>query len=88
VVSSPLPGPSLYPLRVAGYAAPGVDAVRITVSADDQTALERSVSTVTDRHLWRAFAVTISDGPSGSVQVQVADDAATDDGVVVELDLP
>jgi hypothetical protein len=88
VVSSPLPGPSLYPLQVAGYAAPGVDAVRIMLSADDQTALERSVSTVTDRHLWRAFAVTISDGPSGLVQVRVTDDAATDDGVVVELDLP
>jgi hypothetical protein len=74
---------------VAGYAAPGVDAVRITLSADDQTALERSVSTVTDRHLWRAFAVTISDGPSGLVQVRVTDAAATDDdGVVVELDLP
>jgi hypothetical protein len=89
VVSSPLPGPNLYPLQVAGYAAPGVDAVRITLSADDQTALERSMSTVTDRHLWRAFAVTISDGPSGLVQVRVTDAAATDDdGVVVELDLP
>lgn len=88
VVSSPLPGPSLYPLQVAGYAAPGVDAVRITVSADDQTALERSVSTVTDRYLWRAFTVTISDGPSGTVLVRVADDADIDDGVAVELDLP
>jgi hypothetical protein len=88
VVSSPLPGPSLYPLRVAGYAAPGVDAVRITVSADDQTALERSVSTITDRHLWRAFVATISDGPSGSVQVRVEPDDDADDGVVVELDLP
>jgi hypothetical protein len=88
VVSSPLPGPSLYPLQVAGYAAPGVDAVRITVSADDQTALERSVSTVTDRYLWRAFAVTISDGPSGLVVVRVAPDEHPDDAVAVELDLP
>ena len=88
VVSSPLPGPSLYPLQVAGYAAPGVDAVQITLSANDRTALERSVSTVTDNHLWRAFAITISDGPSGVVLLQVTDAAATDDGVIVELDLP
>ena len=88
VVSSPLPGPSLYPLQVAGYAAPGVEAVQITLSANDRTALERSVSTVTDNHLWRAFAITISDGPSGLVLLQVTNDAATDDGVIVELDLP
>ncbi len=88
VVLSPLPGPSLYPVQVAGYAAPGVDAVLITLSANDRTALERSVSTVTDNHLWRAFAITISDGPSGVVLLQVTDDAATDDGVMVELDLP
>jgi hypothetical protein len=43
---------------------------------------------VTDNHLWRAFAITISDGPSGVVLLQVTDDAATDDGVMVELDLP
>ena len=88
VVASPLPGPSLYPLQVAGYAAPGVDAVTVTLTANDRTALERSVSTVSDNHVWRAFAMTISDGPSGVVLLQVTDDAAADDGVIVELDLP
>jgi len=88
VVSSPLPGPSLYPLQVAGYAAPGVEAVRITLSSDGRTTLERSVSTVSDNHVWSFFGITISDGPSDLVLVQVTGDTATDDGVTVELDLP
>lgn len=88
VVSSPLPGPSLYPLQVAGYASPGVDAVRITLSSDGRTTLERSVSTVSENHVWRFFGITISDGPSGLVLVQVTGDTATDEGVTVELDLP
>ena len=87
VVSSPLPGPGLYPLQVAGYAAPGVDGVRVTLLANGEVALERSVSTATERHLWRSFAMTISDGPSGPVVLHVSASGA-DDAVIVEIDLP
>ena len=87
VVSSPLPGPTLYPLQVAGYAAPGVDGVRVTLLADGEVALERSVSTFTEQHLWRSFVMTISDGPSGPVELRVSASGA-EDAVVVEIDLP
>lgn len=88
VLSSPRPGPELYPLRVAGYARPGVGAVQVTLR--DQlgvVALSRSVSTVSSQHVWRAFTMTISDGPSGSVTVEVTADTGGDP-VTVELDLP
>ena len=88
VVSSPLPGPNLYPIQVSGYAAPGVEAVLVTMSADGAVALQRSVSTVTEHHLWRAFVLTISDGPAGPVEVRVAAEGDADGGVIVELDLP
>lgn len=87
VVSSPLPGPGLYPIQVAGYAAPGVDGVRVTLLADGVVALERSVSTATEQHLWRSFTMTISDGPSGPVELRVSAGGG-DDAVVVEIDLP
>ncbi len=88
VVSSPLSGPGLYPLQVAGYAAPGVDAVQMTLSTDGTTALERTVSTIAAQHVWRAFALTISDGPPGAVELRVSAQNGSDEGVVVELDLP
>ena len=87
VVSSPLPGPTLYPLQVAGYVAPGVDGVRVMLLADGEVALDRSVSTFTEEHLWRSFLMTISDGPSGPVEVRVAAGGA-EEVVVVEIDLP
>ncbi len=86
VVSSPLSGPGLYPLQVAGYAAPGVEEVLITLSAGGEVALERSVSTPTAQQVWRSFTTTISDGPSGSVELRVA--AEEGEAVVVDLDLP
>lgn len=88
VVASPLPGPGLYPVQVVGYAAPGVEAVSVTLTDGGGVVVSRSVSTATDQYVWRAFAVTISDGPSGTVELRVFTDAADDDGVVIELDLP
>lgn len=87
VVASPLPGPGLYPVQVVGYAAPGVGAVSVTLSDGGGVAVSRSVSTATEQYVWRAFSMTISDGPSGTVELRVVADGA-DDGVVVELDLP
>ena len=87
VVSSPLPGPSLYPLKVAGYAAPGTAGVRVTLFADGEVALERSVSTATEQHVWGAFTMTISDGPSGPVELHVTS-GAPEEASIVQLDLP
>jgi hypothetical protein len=86
VVSSPLPGPGLYPVQVAGYAAPGVGSVRASLSVDDTTTVERTVSMVSGLHVWHGFAFTVSDGPSGAVTLRVA--AEGDEGVAVELSLP
>lgn len=87
VVSSPLPGPGLYPLQVSGYAAPGVDGVRVAMLVDGTVDVERSASTNGAQHLWHSFALTITDGPSGPVELQVSADGAADPAVV-ELDLP
>lgn len=87
VVSSPLPGPGLYPLQVSGYAAPDIGGVTVRLLTDGEVAIDRSASTAGDQHLWRSFALTIGDGPSGLVQLQVAADGS-EDPAVVELDLP
>ncbi len=89
VVSTPRSGPELYPLRVAGYAAPGVDSVTITLR--DQVgavALSRSVATVSDRQVWRSFVLNLSDGPSGQATLEVAPTGDAESVVSVELDLP
>lgn len=87
VVSSPLPGPGLYPLQVSGYAAPDVDGVRVAMLVDGAVDVERSASTNGTQHLWHSFGLTISDGPSGPVVLQVSADGGNDPAVV-ELDLP
>ena len=88
VVASPLPGPGLYPVQVVGYAAPGIEAVSVTLSDGSGVAVSRSVSTATEQYVWRAFAMTISDGQSGTVELRVVADGADGNGVVIELDLP
>jgi hypothetical protein len=87
VVSSPLPGAGLYPLQVSGYAAPDTDAVRVTLLANGEVALDRSASTIGDQHVWRWFALTVTDGPSGPVELQVSATGSTDPAIV-DLDLP
>jgi hypothetical protein len=87
VVSNPLPGPGLYPLQVSGYAAPDVNSVQVAMLVDGTVAVERSTSTTGEQHLWRFFGLTITDGPSGPVELQVAADGSGDPAIV-ELDLP
>ncbi len=92
VLTSPPPGPNLYPLRVAGYAAPGSAAVRVRISDPDGTLdLDRSVATAAGGDAWEAFDVALSDGPGGMVELFVgAIDALglSSEGVTVDLDLP
>jgi hypothetical protein len=91
VVLSPQAGVGLYPLQVAGYAAPEVDAVRLRLTDLADIAVDRAVSTLSSTHVWREFSAALTDGPSGSVLLQVG--TVNDVGepvfvIEVPLDLP
>ncbi len=91
VLMSPQAGVGLYPLQIAGYAAPGVRAVRIRLSDSTGVFVDRSVSTLSPVHVWHAFDVRLADGPSGSVDLFVGTVDENDEplaGVEVPLDLP
>ncbi|MEA3502149.1 MAG: hypothetical protein U9R47_05190 [Actinomycetota bacterium] len=91
VLMSPQPGVGLYPIQVSGYSAPSIDAVRIRLSDPTGVFVDRSVSTLTPVHVWHAFDVGLTDGPSGSVNLFVGtvdEDDEPLDGVEVSLDLP
>jgi len=91
VLLSPQAGVGLYPLQVAGYAAPEVDAVRLRLTDSAEVNVDRAVSTLSSTHVWRAFSAALSDGPSGSVLLLVG--TVNDVGepvftIEVPLDLP
>lgn len=91
VLLSPQAGVGLYPLQVAGYAAPEVDAVRLRLTDSADITIDRAVSTLSSTHVWRAFSAALNDGPSGSVLLLVgtvneAGEPIFD--VEVPLDLP
>jgi hypothetical protein len=91
VLLSPQGGLGLYPLQVAGYAAPELDAIRLRLSDPAGVAIDRSVSTLSTTHVWHAFAVALNDGPSGAVDLLVGTvDSAGDPvfDIEVPLDLP
>lgn len=91
VLLSPQAGVGLYPLHIAGYSAPGIDAVRIRLSDSTGVFIDRSVSTLSPVHVWHAFDVELADGPSGSVELfagTVDENEEPVAGVEVPLDLP
>ena len=91
VLLSPQPGVGLYPLQVAGYATPEVDAIRLRLTDPADVAVDRAVSTLSPTHVWRAFSVALNDGPSGSVVLLVGtvnDVGEPVFGIEVPLDLP
>jgi hypothetical protein len=91
VLMSPQAGVGLYPLQIAGYSAPGIDAVRIRLSDSTGVFIDRSVSTLSPVHVWHAFDIGLTDGPSGSVDLfvgTVSEDGEPVAGVEVPLDLP
>lgn len=91
VLLSPPGGVGLYPLQVAGYAAPEIDAVRIRLNDSTGVVIDRSVSTLSGTHVWHAFGVGLSDGPSGGVDLLVGTVDSTGEpvfGIEVPLDLP
>lgn len=91
VMMSPQAGVGLYPLQISGYAAPGVDSVRIRLSDSTGVSIDRSVSTLSPVHVWHAFDVGLTDGPSGSVDLFVGivtEEGEPVSGIEVPLDLP
>jgi len=91
VLLSPQPGIGLYPLQVAGYAAPGVDAVRVQLTDQTGVAIDRAISTRSSAYTWHAFGLTLDDGPSGTIDLFVGTIDENDEqaaGVNVPLDLP
>jgi hypothetical protein len=91
VLLSPQAGVGLYPLQVAGYAAPEVDAVRLRLTDLADITIDRAVSTLSSTHVWRAFSAALNDGPPGPVLLLVgtADEAGEPVfGIEVPLDMP
>jgi hypothetical protein len=91
VVVSPVPGPSLYPLAVEGYAAPGLRFLRIQLGTEDSTDVDLSIAINGGNDAWQAFRTSIVDGPSGSSTLFVGTADANGqplDGASVSLDLP
>lgn len=91
VLLSPQAGVGLYPLQVAGYAAPDVDAVRLRLTDLADITIDRAVSTLSPTHVWRAFSAALNDGPAGSVLLLVGTANEVGEpifGIEVPLDLP
>ena len=91
VLLSPQAGVGLYPLQVAGYAAPEVDAVRLRLTDLADITIDRAVSTLSSTHVWRAFSAALNDGPAGSVLLLAGTANEVGEpvfGIEVPLDLP
>lgn len=91
VLLSPQAGVGLYPLQVVGYSAPGVDAVRIQLADAAGVGVDRSISTRSSAHVWHAFSIALSDGPSGAVDLRVGtvgEEGEPIFAIEVPLDLP
>lgn len=91
VLLSPQAGVGLYPLQIVGYSAPGVDAVRIQLSDPAGIGVDRSISTRSSAHVWHAFSIALSDGPSGAVDLRVGtvgEEGEPIFAIEVPLDLP
>ncbi len=91
VLLSPQPGVGLYPLQVSGYSGPGIDAVRVRLSDAAGVGIDRSISTRSSAHVWHAFSLALSDGPSGAVDLEVGtvgEEGEPIFAIEVPLDLP
>ena len=87
VVLSPSPGATGYPLRIRGYARTPDDVVTAVVTGDGPR-VERRITAADSSDAWGEYAVTISEGPTGSVELVVDAEEAPDIGVTVGLTVP
>lgn len=91
VISSPLPGPALYPLTVEAYAKPSLRSVRILVSSGDTITVDRAIALSGETDAWQFFSTRLDDGPSGNATIfaGTADvNGRPDEGSTVAVDLP
>jgi len=72
VVLTPAAGPNLYPLRLAGYARPGTPAVRVWLVLEGEVVVDRSI-VLTASDAWSWYEATITDGPSGAVELFIGE---------------
>jgi hypothetical protein len=91
VIVSPTPGPSLYPFLIEAYAPPGVRAVRVQLSSNDEVAIDRSITLEGGTDAWQAFTTRVENGPPGSIIVFVGEvdgNGRPLEGATVAVDLP
>ncbi len=91
VVTTPVPGPNLYPLRVNGYVAPGLRAVHLQFGEDGDEPLDLAIGLDAYTDAWQAIGVDLVDGPSGHATLFVGTADANGrpiEGATVSLDMP
>ncbi len=79
VVLSPSPGEVEYPLRVRGYVRTDSGVVTAIVRSSAEP-LERRITPADSTDVWGEFALTISEGPEGSVTLVVLSDRTDESG--------
>ncbi|MEZ5175860.1 MAG: hypothetical protein R2823_06610 [Acidimicrobiia bacterium] len=91
IVMTPSPGSTIYPVSVEGYAAPGLDSLRLDLVASDGSFTRRNVPLNGWIDTWQGFEAAIGDGPSGMVSLfvgTVGPEGQQDEGATLSLDLP
>lgn len=91
VVTTPLPGPALYPLIIEGYARPSLRSVRLLVIEDEDIAIDRAIALDGATDAWQVVSARLDDGPSGvsTVFLGTADvNGRPAEGATVSVDLP
>jgi hypothetical protein len=90
VVLEPRPGAAAYPLRITGYARTFEANVVIRLEQDGEERVEAFTTATAWVDAWGHFTLTVADGPTGPVRLQVGEHSARDGtwhGVVVDLEL-
>ena len=91
VIVSPLPGPALYPFTVEAYGQPSLRSIRLQLSRNDITSVDRAIALDGAPDAWQAFSARIDDGSSGASILFVGVVDPNDrplEGATVSVDLP
>lgn len=90
VILEPRPGAASYPLMVTGYARTFEANVVARLMIGDEVVRETFTTSTGWLEAWGDYSMTIPDGPSGTVELQVGEHSARDgswEGVSVELEI-
>ncbi len=91
IVITPVSGPTLYPMTVEGYAAPGMRSIHLLLNGDDTLEQDRSVALNGYPDVWQPFRAVLPDGPSGQATLFVGTvdaNARPIEGATISIDLP